>query len=298
MVNRLTVLFFAIGITFIAAVINVSNLNAQDSTSTPIAPGTVVQDRWGIEMVYVPSGSFEMGIDRELFRELHSEDGIFSFEDVYGEVNETYFDLLINADAYSGFLDTYTVSLPAFWIDRYEVTIQQYESWMEVCIGTGNCNGIIQTPVPQQPVFVTWYNAQHFCIGRGARLPTEEEWEYAASGPENYIFPWGNIPEFENADANLNYEVGSKPGNVSWIGAYDMAGNAQEWVEDHFLPYPSPQQNWDEWKWFDRENERVIRGGGPGSMDRMTTYERGSDHPSTRGHGFRCARYGNPAETR
>ncbi len=127
-----------------------------------------------------------------------------------------------------------------FWIDVYEVTNALYGS-------SGAWEG---ADLPRESV--TRSEALAHCEERGARLPTEAEWEYAARGPDGLIFPWGNdfngeltnfcdtncSREWENTEFNDGYKntapVGSYPGGVSWVGAYDLSGNVWEWVNDWF----------------------------------------------------------------
>ena len=126
-----------------------------------------------------------------------------------------------------------------FWIDVYEVTNAQY-GWFGSFSGDNR---------PRDTV--NWYEATAHCEARGARLPDEWEWEYAARGPDALVYPWGN--EFVSANAvwyNNNCsgtcDVGSRPGGVSWVGAYDMSGNVWEWTEN----------------WYDAtETYKVLRGG-------------------------------------
>lgn len=115
-----------------------------------------------------------------------------------------------------------------FWIDVYEVTNEQY--------GPILCADF--SPAPDQPrLCLNWTDAQAYCTARGGRLPTEAEWEYAARGPDGLVYPWGNEFDEDNAVWGYNADrhpspVGSKPEGMSWIGAYDMAGNVWEWVND------------------------------------------------------------------
>ena len=114
---------------------------------------------------------------------------------------------------------------------------------------------------------VNWFAAKAFCEWRGARLPSETEWEKAARGPQGFEFPWGNEwdPKITNTGDDGEWDegmapVGSYPKNKSPYGAYDMSGNVWEWVEDWYEPYAGSDY---QTAAFGKHN-RVIRGGGGG----------------------------------
>ncbi len=105
--------------------------------------------------------------------------------------------------------------------------------------------------VPLEPwhpvVHVNWYEAEAFCRWAGRRLPTEAEWELAAtldpSTGRKRRFPWGDAPPTSEC-ANLDYRAGGTldvralPAGDSPIGCRQMIGNVWEWVADTFAPYP------------------------------------------------------------
>jgi formylglycine-generating enzyme required for sulfatase activity len=172
-----------------------------------------------------------------------------------------------------------------FWIDRYEVTNAQYGS-------EGPFGG-----ADQPRTNITWFEAAEYCERREARLPTEAEWEYAARGPDNLVYPWGNelVEDYLIFDRNTPggvAAVGSRPAGASWVGAYDMSGNVWEWVSSIYAPYPYRASDGRE----DRQNDssrRVYRSGVHSYIDYgVSTSIRFWMRPFRRDWfiGFRCAK--------
>jgi len=187
--------------------------------------------------------------------------------------------------------ETVTFETP-FWIGRYEVTNAQYGS-------AGRFSG---NNHPRDSV--TWIEARDFCAGLGLRLPTEAEWEYAAGGPDELIYPWGNVFSRRNAVFNSSVgtmDAGNIPAGVSWVGALDMSGNVAEWTSTIFRDYPyrsdTAHENPDE----AAGTFRVLRGGSWFDSDEaiLSTTNRASDYPTFDGnglYGFRCARDYQPTD--
>ncbi len=158
---------------------------------------------------------------------------------------------------------------------------------------------------PSHPVcHVCWYEAEAYARFVGKRLPTEIEWEVAASWDpatgESRTYPWGEEPPTPSL-ANLDQlgfgtaPVGAYPLNVSPLGCSGMIGDVWEWTASDFLPWPGftsfPYREYSEV--FFGDEYKVLRGGSwatrPGAI--RNTF-RNWDYPIRRQifSGFRCAR--------
>lgn len=191
----------------------------------------------GVSMVMVPAGCFMMGSTES---QIDYAMTLYSGREYYADetpAEQVCFDA-------------------PFWIDRTEVTNGQYG-------GSGEWDG---DDLPRETV--SWFEAKAHCENRGARLPTEAEWEYAARGPDSLIYPWGNEFVAENVVYSENSgsktaPVASRPGGVSWVGAYDLSGNVWEWVstiydqEEFTYPYATADGREDN----NTDVGRVFRGG-------------------------------------
>lgn len=187
------------------------------------------------------------------------------------------------------------VFLNDFWIDRLEVTNAEYQE----CVAAGGCSEPEDLQAFNNPafashpvVYVTWNQAQSFCVSRGKRLPTEAEWEKAARGTDGRTYPWGEIPRPELLNAGSSTggtrPVGSYPQGASPYGALDMAGNVWEWVEDWYAPYPGSIYPSD----LFGHKYKVVRGGSwnhPTPDARTFHRDFASPNRSISVVGFRCA---------
>jgi formylglycine-generating enzyme required for sulfatase activity len=155
--------------------------------------------------------------------------------------------------------------LSAFWIDKYEATFNEYLDFSVKTsyVPEGDAEGktwrtFFSPDKAHGPiVYITWKDADAYCKAGGKRLPTEEEWEAAARGPNGNRFPWGN--EWIENKANT-YEAGyrvpvdiGKFDDVSAFGVHDMLGNVQEWTSSWYKPYPGNKGTFD-------NRLRVVRG--------------------------------------
>jgi formylglycine-generating enzyme required for sulfatase activity len=156
-----------------------------------------------------------------------------------------------------------------FCIDENEVSVRDYARCVEdaACKEPWSKDPYSMYPSkPDYPVnLVSWTKARTYCAWEGKRLPTEAEWEWAATGPEQTKYPWGNGPDpsCEYVDYTrlgapkwaAGADVGCGGGGPSPVGTHpkgdriwpsgaihDLAGNVWEWVEDSFAPLPSEPQ--------------------------------------------------------
>ena len=242
----------------------------------------IIQEFDGVEMVLVPTGCFLMGNDPTAFY----LDSIGQFAQGVPDGGTQCFD-------------------EPFWIDRYEVTNGQFAQFGGQAVQSSDWTG---DNLPRETI--NWFEARDFCELRGARLPTEAEWEYSARGPDGLIYPWGNelagsMVNF--CDTNCEYgwkdtdyddgypataPVGSYEGGVSWVGAYDLSGNVMEWVSTIYQDYPYNAGDGRESN-SDTHSYRVLRGGSWGdivSLVRAANRARFDPDSGYSVNGFRCAR--------
>jgi len=145
----------------------------------------------------------------------------------------------------------------------------------------------------------TWAGALAYCQWRGARLPSEVEWEAAARGPQGRPFPWGDaMPTPDLAVIGLpsgtTVAVGSRPNGATPEGLLDMSGSLLEWTSSLDRPYPYRADDGRED--LSQPGVRIMRGGNyifDDTPDKLVAWNRSVawDNPAT-GHrqiGFRCA---------
>jgi len=149
---------------------------------------------------------------------------------------------------------TYIVALKPYALMRYPVTNYEYRLFLEktgsTCLPTSWTFGVYpveranhpvwSVPVEAAECYAKWLNAE---TGREFRLPTEAEWEYAATGELGRQYPWGELfdPEITNtAEAGplSTTPVGIYAMGHSPFGVDDMGGNVEELVADEYRPYP------------------------------------------------------------
>jgi iron(II)-dependent oxidoreductase len=200
------------------------------------------------------------------------------------------------------------VFLDAFAIDQYEVSNIHYllyvlatgAAWPSYWKGDPFPSKMARHPV----IGVSWYDADAYCRWVDKRLPTEAEWEKAARGTDGRLFPWGNEPAgwLKSNIAHPGSKRGTKypplanvdryERGISPYGAYQMAGNAAEWVADWFHPEyyrraPSINPTGPE-----TGTDRVYRGGSWNEDPEVARSSgRGAHPPEHRSYliGFRCA---------
>jgi len=279
-----------------APVVNTTSV-ASENTALQGLGDTKVSSKDNMTLIYIPAGEFLMGSDTGLLDERPA----------------------------------HTVYLDAYWLDRTEITNSMYGK----CVDAGACDkphslifyndpAYVNNPVE----YVSWNDAVNYCAWADRRLPTEAEWEKAATWDpvtsQQRIYPWGNeydcragnFDDETEMDASLMQDrsvncdgfvrsapVGSFPSGASAYGARDLGGNVWEWVHDAFIevdPFNASIKNY--YAISPRENPQGVdpaitdyRGMRGGSYNFTFGYGRSAYRlwygldDSYDGVGFRCA---------
>lgn len=198
------------------------------------------------QMALIPSGEFIMGSNKVDTEGKGAE---------FGTVKPWYLDEHPERK----------LSLKAYYIDLYEVTNAAYKQFIDATGSRPPQNwpaGKIPPGRERHPVtMVNWYDADRYCRWKGKRLPSEAEWEKAARGTDGREYPWGG--EFDASKANTGdtgigdmTPVGQFESGKSPFGVYDLSGNAWEWTNDWYKPYPGSDYFSDNFG----EKFKVVRG--------------------------------------
>lgn len=271
---RLNVTAVAAGTTELAAIrLEVGDLNAVPIHTDFLAPLVVAQniaiahDRFATitssasPLVAIEGGTFNMGTTP-------AEVSAAVQECVQGYGGEAgACDISFADDS----LPAHPVTVSPFFIETTEVSYEQFLNFLNAMEPGSHRNGCFNQPCAQTlnesetsnlefdsqsyyvndgilnfPVAnVTWYGAQAYCQAIGRRLPTEAEWERAARGTHEFIFPWGNDWNGANAATRRNENgepvqaqpIVSYPLGAAWWGSnsvLNMSGNVSEWVSDWY----------------------------------------------------------------
>ena len=216
----------------------------EGDTETIMLPDSVPLD-----MVWIPGGTFMMG-------------RYAGEQDSYDRENPQH-----------------QVTVPGFWMAKYEFTKRQWQAVMGTTPWPGR--DYVLDDLDSPAVYVSWYDAKAFITalntdtGLTFRLPSEAEWEYACRADTATRFYWGDDPDYTlindyawwhgNAwDAGEQYAhvVGLKLPNA--FGLYDMSGNVWEWCEDDWhSSYTGAPTNGSAWvdSHPHRSEYRVMRSG-------------------------------------
>ena len=186
-----------------------------------------------------------------------------------------------------------SISLPAFFMGRYEVTVDQYKACVDDAGSCKNANpNALRGPGDRPVRFISWDEAVQYCKwldsklrswsgtpvplaaalsgARGGpawkvRLPSEAEWEKAARGTKSQIYPWGDALDAAKANYGNRIKepttVGVYPEGASPYGLRDMSGNVWEWTRSRQLRYPYRPNDDREDTRPTKDARRVIRGG-------------------------------------
>lgn len=206
-------------------------------------------------LVRIPGGTFQMGSDK-----------LYGYDNEYQqhEVTVESFDLMDRPVTFWEFhefvleggyrdkslwsefgidwMEFEGIHCPEFYANWHPDDLKRAKDWEPIVLGPHGA----RSPDPAEPIMgISYYEAEAYAKWRGLRLPTEAEWEYAATASrgEKTLYPWGNQPPSPDlADFGLSYwgpkPSGHFPKGANAHGVLGLAGGVWEWTSTTFGPYP------------------------------------------------------------
>ena len=241
----------------------------------------------------IPGGTFNLGAARDATFAFDNEkwaheQSVTPFAIARAPVTNSEFAKFVNAGGYSN--RSYWSEAGRSWLDSSGARQPAYWEGQPDCWRMRRFDAIIDLPLHQPVMHVNWHEANAYCAFAKRRLPTELEWEVAATGepspngqsfgPDKRRMPWartGQVP-LQIIPANLDgaaagpVDVGAFPAGDSAFGCRQMLGNVWEWTASDFLPYPGfsadAYKDYSE-PWFG--SRKVLRGGCWATRSRLVT---------------------------
>ncbi len=167
------------------------------------------------------------------------------------------------------------ISVSDFWLSAYEISNKEYKKFVDEAkyqAPEGWQNNEFAPGTDNHPVVnISWIDATAYCqwlsgkTGRKFRLPTEEEWEYAARGTDERVYPWGKIWASNRTVSGESAIKGeAAPVNASGLSQdqspfriFAMAGNVAEWTNSDYSIYPGSKATAED----KFKGNKIVRGG-------------------------------------
>src|SRR5690349_535243 len=246
-------------------------------------PDTPIPTLTGLELIEVPAGPFDIGAPQRTFsydneRPRHRTDVRGYLIGQSPITNATYLTFVEGggyerrewwSDEGWAWKEQYDITRPASW------TADLSAEWR-----LGSCEPL----APDRPVVhISWFEADAFARAHGVRLPTEAEWEKAATWDQEQgralPYPWGDEPPVPGVHANVDqlgagtHPAGAHPEGRSPYGCLGMIGDVWEWTSSDFGGYPGfsahPYKEYSEV--FFGSDYKVLRGGSWATRARVVT---------------------------
>jgi formylglycine-generating enzyme required for sulfatase activity len=248
----------------------------------------IIHEKDNSSMIYIPEGDFTMGSDISESEEPVQQISLDAYLIDKYLVTNRQFRQFVEETGYQT-----DAEKAGFGNVRIGRRMREYEgaTWKEPD-GATPIEGKDDYPVSQ----ISYNDAEAYCKWAGKDLPTEAQWEKAARGPNASVYPWGSsepddtTANFVDIDLGETTAVTTYEKGQSYYGAFDMAGNLNQWCKDWYAEGERQAENP---TGPTEGTTRVLKGGSfSEGIDSLRSPSRTSAEPSTSSaiYGFRCVK--------